>query len=607
MTDVIQKLAEHGVRPNRGQTFREGADVYTLCPNCSANRKPMNRNKPCLSVKLDMAGGAVWHCNHCDWSGNVAAERLGRDGHPIHDHRPKETPRPARKAPPPEQRQRPEAMTRFFAARGIAAEIVEEMGLYHTCVKFPQDIHLGGEPVDWTKVPDTPCIAFPYTLGGAIVNHKYRDEAKRFTQDPKALRTLFNVDQAAQDVVIWVEGEMDVLACMTAGYRSVVSLPDGAPSKLKDEADPGRADDKRFQALATCADRIDGVAKFILATDGDGPGDVLAEELARRLGKERCWRVRWPAGTKDANEVLMQFGAAELQRAIEAATPYPLEGLYDLEPGALLRLRNSPRVATHSTGFANLDELVRIPADGRLFVVTGIPNSGKSEWVDAVLVNTCTELGWHALIFSPENNPVELHAAKIAEKWAGKPFQDYGEWNPRMSDALLMQSEDWIRQHITFIRSDLPGQPMTLDWILDRATKAVLRRGSRWLVIDPWNRLERSRGNGQTETEFVGESLSKLAAWGAHHACNVVLVAHPKQLQRDPQEKKIKVPGGYDVSGSANFYNIPDFGITVHRPSMDSSNVEVHVWKVRFKTHGKKGMGVLGWDKYSGRYYPAPG
>ncbi|KAJ0083192.1 hypothetical protein Patl1_11533 [Pistacia atlantica] len=51
---------------------------------------------------------------------------------------------------------------------------------------------------------------------------------------------------------------------------------------------------------------------IILATDGDLPGQALAEELARRLGKERCWRVKWPKSYevnhfKDANEAVIAF------------------------------------------------------------------------------------------------------------------------------------------------------------------------------------------------------------------------------------------------------------------------------------------------------------
>lgn len=78
--------------------------------------------------------------------------------------------------------------------------------------------------------------------------------------------------------------------------------------------------------------------RIIIATDSDGPGQALSEELARRLGRERCWRVKWPTagaaeGTKapslkDANEVLMAKGADALKAAVEGAEPYPIRGLF---------------------------------------------------------------------------------------------------------------------------------------------------------------------------------------------------------------------------------------------------------------------------------------
>ena len=82
----------------------------------------------------------------------------------------------------------------------------------------------------------------------------------------------------------------------------------------------------------------------MLATDNDEPGQALAEELARRLGRERCWRVRFPAGEadaaapeseephpgfrKDANDVLLNDGPEALQALIQAAEPYPIRGLF---------------------------------------------------------------------------------------------------------------------------------------------------------------------------------------------------------------------------------------------------------------------------------------
>lgn len=38
---------------------------------------------------------------------------------------------------------------------------------------------------------------------------------------------------------------------------------------------------------------IDKVNNVVIATDADGPGQITAEELARRIGKEKCWRARF--------------------------------------------------------------------------------------------------------------------------------------------------------------------------------------------------------------------------------------------------------------------------------------------------------------------------
>lgn len=607
--DIIQALAERGIKPHRSGSFRIATDVYTTCPNCSPNRKPQNRKLPCLSVRLDENGGAVWHCNHCDWADNIPGRR--RDNGPAREFgAPRKVEhRPARQVPV-EASLLPKAR-QWLAARGISDDVMDELRLYSTAVQFPQDFGVGQREdgtMDWDAVPSTPCIAFPYSLDGKVVNHKYRDAKKRFCQDPKAQRTLFNADRIAEDEVIWVEGEMDVATVMTAGYPSVVSLPDGAPGKLKDESDPAREHDRRFEAMAASAEALEKLKKIVIATDADQPGDNLAEEIGRRLGKQRCWRVRWPDGYKDANEVvigvpergLAPLGLEGLKICIEGATPYPMEGIYDVAPGDLLRFRNSPKMRTFSTGFRNVDTLFQIPADGRLFVVTGIPNSGKSEFIDAIVVNTAKTYGWHAIMCSPENMPPETHAAKIAEKFIGASF--YGTaHSKRMDDWQVDQAEKFLGQHISFLARKEAKQSMTLDWVLDTASAIVLRRGSRWLVLDPWNRFEHQRGRMQ-ESEYIGYALDKLSQWAALHSCNVVLVAHPAKLREDPKTKKQPVPGGYDVSGSANFFNIPDFGITVHRPDKDSTVVEIHVWKVRFKTAGRKGETKLNWSYNTGQY-----
>ena len=43
---------------------------------------------------------------------------------------------------------------------------------------------------------------------------------------------------------------------------------------------------------------------------------------------------------------------------------------------------------------------------GELTVVTGVPNSGKSEWIDALLCNINRSVGWSFALCSMENKVV---------------------------------------------------------------------------------------------------------------------------------------------------------------------------------------------------------
>ena len=72
------------------------------------------------------------------------------------------------------------------------------------------------------------------------INIKSRTKDKKFLQEKNATKCLYNIDMLKkhwEDVaiksVIFVEGEMDVLALYEAGFKNVVSLPDGAPQTAK--------------------------------------------------------------------------------------------------------------------------------------------------------------------------------------------------------------------------------------------------------------------------------------------------------------------------------------------------------------------------------------
>ena len=78
---------------------------------------------------------------------------------------------------------------------------------------------------------------------------------------------------------------MDKLALEEAGFMNVVSVPDGAPAKVKEAAVPAPDADTKYSYLWNCRAVLDQATRILMATDNDPPGHALAEELARRLGE----------------------------------------------------------------------------------------------------------------------------------------------------------------------------------------------------------------------------------------------------------------------------------------------------------------------------------
>ncbi|XWS11484.1 hypothetical protein CRYUN_Cryun37aG0002300 [Craigia yunnanensis] len=454
-------------------------------------------------------------------------------------------------------------------------------------------------------------IAFTYWRKGDLVNCKYRDIAKTFRQEKDTEKIFYGLDdiEDASDIII-VEGEMDKLAMEEAGFCNCVSVPDGAPPSVSQKEVPPEEQDTKYRYLWNCKEYLNKASRIILATDGDLPGQALAEELARRLGRERCWRVRWPKKNdvdhfKDANEVLMYLGPSVLKDVIENAELYPIRGLFNFRDFFDEIDKYYHQTLGYefgvSTGWRALDNLYNV-VPGELTIVSGVPNSGKSEWIDALLCNLNESVGWKFALCSMENK-VRDHARKLLEKYVRRPFFDtsYGSSAERMSAEELEEGKKWLSDAFYLIRCENDSLP-SIKWVLDLAKAAVLRHGVRGLVIDPYNELDHQRPVSQTETEYVSQMLTKIKRFAHHHSCHVWFVAHPRQLHHWTGAP----PNLYDISGSAHFINKCDNGIVIHRNRDPKAGpvdlVQVCVRKVRNKVVGTIGDAFLSYDRVTGVY-----
>ena len=122
--------------------------------------------------------------------------------------------------------------------------------------------------------------------------------------------------------------------------------------------------------------------------DNDTAGNAMAEELARRIGKHKCYKIKYPDDCKDANEILLRGGKKILFKLPEYAEPFPVSGLYNAKKfyDQINDIYDKGQGKGVSTGFDNLDELYTI-VQGQLSVVTGHPASGKSEFIDQIMYN----------------------------------------------------------------------------------------------------------------------------------------------------------------------------------------------------------------------------
>jgi twinkle protein len=551
--------------------FGATGEVYTTCPECSPQRK--KKSVKCLSANVEKE---IWLCHHCGFRGklNDYAERGEfKHWHKAAYRRPERVPATTIQA----------TATEWLRERCISSQTASRNRLWTGRVYMPQvEAEVGA-------------IAFPYYRDGELVNIKWRSREKHFRLEAGAERILYGLDDIKSAAhVIWVEGEMDKLSVEEAGYINCVSVPNGAPAvNAKDYA-------AHFSYLESAQPWLEG-KKHIIAVDNDEAGRKLAEELTRRLGIEQCSRVEWPEGCKDANDCLQMYGAEWLKKFIDDAQPYPIDGVFtaiDVED-KIQRLYLDGVERGVTTGWPSLDEnfLVR---PGEFTVVTGIPNSGKSNFIDALAVNLAKNHGWSFAVFSPENQPIEDHVSRIAEKYIGKPFSR--GINERMSQQELSAANEWISDHFFWILPD-DDTDWSIDQILKRAQALVYQHGIRGLIVDPWNELEHAAGD-ESETMYISKALKRIRQFGRRHGLHIFVVVHPAKLQKQPNGN-YPVPTLYDCAGSAHWRNKADNGLVVWRDFSDprSIEVEIHIQKIRFRQNGKLGMTPLSYNRVTATYH----
>ena len=245
------------------------------------------------------------------------------------------------------------------------------------------------------------------------------------------------------------------------------------------------------------------------------------------------------------------------------------------------------------THVSNLDELFRLDR-GRVITITGVPNYGKSEFVDFLTTTYNKLYGMKTLYFSPENQPLSFHMAKLVSKYTNKKLKDASEIEVNNTASYICDNHYFCNYQIV----------SKLSQIMDIAETAIKEKGVSIIVLDAYNKIEAEKPKELTETEFVGKVMDILCHFAIQFNVMVILVAHPRKMDYNHSSQSYYCPKAYDINGSANFYNKSDFVLTVHR-DFDRDETIIKCDKVKFKNYGKIGECRLKYDVDSGNYYNA--
>ena len=533
-----------------------------ICPVCSHTRKPKNQKAKCASYDWERGLGT---CHNCNTSFQLHTYKRKGNADKVYV-KPKQI----------INEDQPEFVSdkviEWFKTRGISQETL-----------FDLKIEEGPEYMPQTGKTEN-VIKFNYFMGGELTNVKYRDGRKNFKLYKGAEKVFYNIDSIVGfEYCIIVEGEMDVLALHEAGITNAISVPNGATLNTNN-----------LDYLDNCIDYFEDKDKIILAVDSDEAGQALQSELIRRLGSEVCYLAKFD-DCKDANEYLLKHGPEELSKVISGAKPVPLENVTtfkDVEDEVSDFVKNGFKPG-FQIGLANFDRIFSTYT-GQFITVTGIPSSGKSDFVDQMCVGYNQNYGWKVAFASPENAPTYLHAHKLMRK----VWQD-------MPTSADIKTDKWnqVAEHVNNNFFFIDMERYTLESVLKKGAELVKRKGIKCLVIDPFNKVRDVDAKTEDVNRYTMEYLTKIEMFAKKYDVLVFIVAHPTKMYKG-NDGQIDEPTMYNIKGGGEWYDASYHGILVHR-NYEEKTVKAKVLKVKFQNLGENGAEAhFKWEPKSGCFIP---
>lgn len=485
-----------------------------------------------------------------------------------------------------------EALDYLVHIRGFSLDIIEKQKLGLTMHTFKET----------GKVR---ALVIPYLLNGNCIWAKYRTmpDATDLKKIPKAFAaphgwdsTLYNIEALQDGVkeITLVEGECNTIAGLDKGILDMCGVP-GANVKK-----------------AEWIEKLNNVDKIYIFYDADKVGQKAAQDLAYRIGIEKCWKIKLPefmvlteAGIerkgKDLNEWFTQGGGTVegYQRLKDEAILFDVEGVKN-NSDALDEFEEEllERGASAKYTYPLFADLARFE-DGDIIDLLGPEKQGKTTVglnMMEYMVDTYHENGVIICL--------EMRRARLVRKWICHKCgiednlpkndceknvltQQFLDAIPRMKEAIANREGDLL-----FCYPNYETEEDIYKLIID----CIRRYGVKWIMVDNLQLICDTTLKGRNRTQHLSEISKRLAKIGKDYGCKIIRLLQPHRIADN------KLATSDSVDGASQIAKDCDAMFVINRNKVGEISKEVFAQGGFIQTEGAFGPEMLvtaGLSRYS--------
>jgi len=237
---------------------------------------------------------------------------------------------------------------------------------------------------------------------------------------------------------------------------------------------------------------------------------------------------------------------------------------------------------------------------------SGTPQSGKSEFLLEMLLNSSIFQGWKHLMYVPDIGKKEVVISKLIHKLSGKTFDKRYVDTNYISEAEIDRHLNWVFEHFLIVTRSDTKKKLTPYAFWDWAVELKKEHGLHTATIDSWKDMKRYIGRDgeqiMRDDLYLEDVLEYRNALSEEHNLHFHIIIHPLKTEMDSNGKR-KPPHPYDLKGGTTWFDSGKCMLTVHRIDGSYNECVVHIYKAKPETVAKQGQCSFFYDPVVSRYY----